>query len=61
MSIFVVKQAVTEALELRISDLIPKFFTHTLILLCPLQTTGAIPAGALQTVPNHLDNLFVIV
>ena len=47
--------------EIRVSDLLLKFLAHALILFCPLQAAGAIATGALQTVLNYLDDLFIFI
>ena len=47
--------------ELRIRNLLTKLLTNALILLCPLQTTGAIATGTLQTILHHLDDFLVFV
>ena len=49
------------ALEIRICDLLPEFFTNTLILLCPLQTARAVTAGTLQSLPNRLNHFFIFI
>ena len=49
------------ALEVGISNLLPEFLADALILLGPLQTAGAVAAGALQTLPNGLNHFLVFV
>lgn len=48
-----------EALILRIGNLIPELLAHALSILCLFQTAGTIAPFFLQTVPNHLNDLFI--
>ena len=59
--IFVIQHAVAIALEIGIGDLLPELLADTLILLRPLQTAGAVAAGALQTILDDLDHFLVFV
>ena len=49
------------ALEIGVSNLLPEFLADALVFLGPLQTAGAVAAGALQAFLNHLDHFLVIV
>jgi len=50
-----------EALVVGISDLLPELLTYALIVLCPLQSAGAIAACPLETVPDGLDHFLVVI
>lgn len=50
-----------ETLVIRVSDLLPEFFAHALILLRPLQAAGAVTAGTLQALPDQLDHLCILI
>ena len=47
------------ALEIGIGDLILELLTHTLGSLRALQSAGAVPAGALESFPDGIDNLLI--
>ena len=47
------------ALVIRVGDLILELLTHTLGRLCALQSAGAVPAGALESFPDGIDNLLI--
>ena len=48
-------------MEIGVGDLLPEFLADALVLLGPLQTAGAITAGAFQTVLHHLYHFLVLV
>ena len=56
---FVIEHTVAVALKIRVGDLILEFLTHTLGSLRALQSAGAIPAGALETLTDGVDDLLV--
>ena len=47
------------ALEIGIGDLILELLTHTLGSLRALQSAGTVPAGALESFPDGIDNLLI--
>ena len=47
------------ALEIRIGDLILKLLAHTFGRLCALPAAGTVPAGALESFPDGIDNLLI--
>ena len=47
------------ALKIRVSDLILELLTHTPVFLRVLQSAGAVPAGALESFPDGIDNLLI--
>ena len=47
--------------ELWICDLIPEFLTNALVFLSPLQATGAVATGTLQTITNHLHDFLIFI
>ena len=47
------------ALVIRVGDLILELLTHTLGSLRALQSAGAVPAGALESFPDGIDNLLI--
>ena len=47
------------ALVIRVGDLILKLLTHTLGSLRALQSGGAVPAGALETLTDGVDDLLI--
>ena len=49
----------TKSLEAGICNLILKLLTHTLGSLRALQSAGAVPAGALETLTDGVDDLLV--
>ena len=49
------------ALEIGIGNLFPEFFADALVFFGPLQTAGAVAAGTLQTVLDHLNHFLVII
>ena len=49
------------ALEIGIGDLLPEFFADAPVFFGPLQTAGAVAAGTLQTVLDHLNHFLVII
>ena len=49
------------ALEIGVGNLVAEFLAHTLILLRPLQSARTVSAGALQTLPDSGNNLFVFI
>ena len=49
------------ALEIRVCDLLPEFLTDALIVLRPLQPTGAVASRALQTFPNGFYQFLVVI
>ena len=51
----------TVTLEIGVRDLLPEFLADALIVLGPLQTAGAVAAGALQALPDGLDHFLVFV
>ena len=50
-----------ETMIVRIRNLLPELFADALILLHPLQTTGAIASGTLQTVFDHLYHFLIFI
>jgi hypothetical protein len=50
---------VAVALEIGIGDLILELLTHTLGSLRALQSAGAVPAGALESFPDGIDNFLI--
>ena len=50
-----------KTLEIGVSNLLPEFLADALVFLGPFQTAGAVAAGALQTLFDHLDHFLVIV
>ena len=48
-----------ESLEARICNLILKLLTHTLGCLCAFPAAGAVSAGALESIPDGMDNLLI--
>ena len=56
-----IEHAMSIALEIRISNLLPEFLADALVFLSSFQATGAVTAGTLQSFFNHLDHFFVIV
>ena len=51
----------TKTLEIRVFDLLAELLTDALIVLRPFQTAGAITAGTLEALPDHLDHFLVLV
>ena len=51
----------TVSLKVGVRHLLPEFLADALVFLGPLETAGAVAAGALQTIFNHSDNLLVLV
>ena len=49
------------SLELGIGNLIAEFLADALVLLCTLQAAGAISAGTLQTVFDHLNHFLIFI
>ena len=47
------------ALVIRVGDLILELLTHTLGSLRALQSAGTVPAGALESFPDGIDNLLI--
>ena len=47
------------ALKIGVGDLILELLTHTLGSLRALQSAGAVPAGALESFPDGIDNLLI--
>ena len=50
-----------EALVVRIGDLLPEFLADALVVLRPLQTAGAVAAGALETFPDGSHHFLIII
>ena len=50
-----------EAGEAGVCNLLPELLAHALILLCPLQTAGAVSAGTLQALTDHFGHFLVII
>ena len=48
-----------ESLEVRICNLILKLLAHTFGRLCALSAAGTVPAGALESFPDGIDNLLI--
>ena len=48
-----------ESLEERICNLILKLLAHTFGRLCALPAAGTVPAGALESFPDGIDNLLI--
>ena len=48
-------------LEIGVGHLLPEFLADALVFLGPVQTAGAVTAGALQTFLDHLDHFLVII
>ena len=61
LSILVIEHTVAIALEIRVCDLLPEFLTDALIVLRPLQPTGAVASRALQTFPNGFYQFLVVI
>ena len=59
--IFVVKQTMTVALEIRIGDLLTEFLANTLVVFGTLQAAGAISPGTLQAVTDGLYHFFIFI
>ena len=51
----------TKTLEIRVFDLLPELPADALVFFRPLQTAGAISAGALEAFPDHLHHFLVII
>ena len=49
------------ALEIRVGDLFPEFPADALIVLRPLQPTGAVASRALQTFPDGFYQFLIVV
>ena len=49
------------ALEVRVCDLLTEFLADALVILRAFQTAGAITAGALQTFPDSLYHLLILI
>ena len=47
------------ALKIGVGDLILELLTHTLGSLRALQSAGAVPAGALETLTDGVDDLLI--
>ena len=47
------------ALVIRVGDLILELLTHTFGRLRALQSAGAVPAGALETLTDGVDDLLI--
>ena len=47
------------ALEIRIGNLILKLLAHTFGRLCALPAAGTVPAGALESFSDGVDNLLI--
>ena len=47
--------------KIRVSDLLTEFLTNAFIFLRALQTAGAIAAGSLQAIADHLNHFLIIV
>ena len=50
-----------KTLEIRIRHLLPELLADALVLLGTFQPAGTVAAGALQTLPDHLDHFLVLV
>ena len=51
----------TVALEIRISDLFPELLADALIIFRPLKPAGAVATGTLQTIPDNLHHLLILI
>lgn len=51
----------TEALEIRILDLVAELLADTFVVVGTLQTAGTVTAGTLQAFPDGLYHLFIII
>ena len=51
----------TISLEIRVGHLLAKFLANALVFLAPLQTAGAITAGALEALFHHVDHFLIFV
>ena len=51
----------TVSLEFGIRDLFPEFLAHALVFFCPLQSAGAVTAGALQSVTDDFNHFLIFV
>ena len=49
------------ALEIGIRDLLTEFLANAFVLLGARQTAGAVSAGALESVLDHLDDFLVFI
>ena len=56
---FVIEHTVAVALKIRVGDLILEFLTHTYGCLCAFSAAGTVPAGALESFPDGIDNLLI--
>ena len=57
----VVEHTVAVSLVVGVIDLVLELLAHTLGLLCPLQTAGAVAARALQPLTDGVDNFLVLI
>jgi hypothetical protein len=48
-------------LELRVFDLLAEFLADALILLCPLQSAGAVPACPFQAFPDRFHHFLIFI
>ena len=48
-------------LEIGVCDLLPEFLADALVFLATLQTAGAVTAGALQALFDHLNHFLIFV
>ena len=51
----------TKTLEIGVGHLLPELPADALIFLGPLQAAGAVAAGALQALPDHVHHFLVII
>ena len=59
--VLIIQHTVAIALKIGIRNLLPEFLADALILLCPLQTAGAITAGALQALPDRFHHFLILI
>ena len=56
---FVIEHTVAVALEIRIGNLILKLLAHTFGCLCAFSAAGTVSAGALESLPDGLNDLLI--
>ena len=50
-----------EPLEVRVCDLLTKFFTNTLVLFCAFQTAGTIPPSPPEALLDRHNHFFIFI
>ena len=49
------------SLEIRVRNLLPELLADALVVFAPLQTAGAVTAGALEAFLDHMNHFLVFI